>query len=144
VPLLGAQKPSALHAAASANQVAAVELLLDNGADFDLENQVCAGRSTNINGHATCCDQPRACPPDLHSAGWPFPLRLTLAYTRYSFTCFCVSKNQSSLYYPMPICITHTTVILLRDFCAIYDLPPTLPGYAIHHTILVKTISCKG
>jgi len=45
---------------------------------------------------------------------------------------------------PPPICITHTTAILMRDFCAIYDLPPTLPVDAIHHTILVMTISCKG
>ena len=37
-----------------------------------------------------------------------------------------------------------TTAILLRDFCAIYDLPPTLHVDAIHHTILVMTTSCKG
>ena len=45
---------------------------------------------------------------------------------------------------PPPICITHTTAILSRDFCAIYDLPPTLSVEAIHHTILVITISCQG
>jgi len=45
---------------------------------------------------------------------------------------------------PPPISITHTTAILLRDCCAIYDPPPTLPVYAIRHTILVMTISCKG
>jgi len=45
---------------------------------------------------------------------------------------------------PPPICITHTTAILLRDFCAMYDLPPTLPFEAIHHTILIMLISCKG
>jgi len=45
---------------------------------------------------------------------------------------------------PPPISIAHTTAIRLRDFCAIYDLPPTLPVYAIHHTILVMTIACKG
>jgi len=66
-----------------------------------------------------------------------------LTYARYSFTCFCVCKKQSSLYYPPPIRITHTTTILLRDFCAIYAFPPTLPLYTIHHTLLVVTISCK-
>jgi len=45
---------------------------------------------------------------------------------------------------PPPIRITPTTAIRLRDCCAIYILPPTLPSYAIHHTILVKAISCKG
>jgi len=44
----------------------------------------------------------------------------------------------------LPIRITHTTPIRLRDFCAIYIPPPTLPLYAIHHTTLVMTISCKG
>jgi len=43
-----------------------------------------------------------------------------------------------------PICVTLATAILLRDFCAMYELPPTLPLYAIHHTILIMTISCKG
>ena len=46
---------------------------------------------------------------------------------------------------PPIICTTHATAILLRDCCAIYDLPrPRLPLYAIHHTILVVTISCKS
>ena len=45
---------------------------------------------------------------------------------------------------PQSICITHATAILLREFCAIYDLPPTLPLYAIHNTILAVAIPCKG
>ena len=45
---------------------------------------------------------------------------------------------------PPPIRITNTTAIRLRDFCAVYILPPALPLYAIHHTILVMTISCNG
>jgi len=45
---------------------------------------------------------------------------------------------------PPPMCTTHTTAIPLRDFCAICDLPPTLPVEAIHHTLLVMTISCKA
>jgi len=40
---------------------------------------------------------------------------------------------------PPPICITHYYCKLLRDFCAMYDLPPTLPVEAIHHTILIMT-----
>ena len=57
---------------------------------------------------------------------------------------FCVCKNQSSLYSPPPISIARATAILLLDVCAIHDLPATLPSYAIHHTILVMAISCKG
>ena len=38
----------------------------------------------------------------------------------------------------------HTTAIRLRDVCAKYDLPPTLPLYATHHTILLIAILCKG
>jgi len=55
-----------------------------------------------------------------------------------------VCKNQSSRYYPRPFRITHTTAVLLRDCCAIYDLPPSKPAYTIHHTILVMAISGKG
>jgi len=38
---------------------------------------------------------------------------------------------------PPPICITLATAILLRDDCAIHDLPPIVPLYAKHHTKLV-------
>ena len=55
----------------------------------------------------------------------------------------CVQESIIPLL-PPPIRITHTTAIRLRDFCAIYDLHPTLPVYAIHHTILAVAISCKG
>jgi len=41
-------------------------------------------------------------------------------------------------------CVAHTVVILLHDYWAIYDPPSTSFVYAIHHTILVITISCKG
>jgi len=45
-----------------------------------------------------------------------------------------------------PPCIAHTVAILLHDHCAMYAPPPHRPPllYAIHHTILVMTISCKG
>jgi len=64
-------------------------------------------------------------------------------YKIFVYLLLCVQESILPLL-PPPICMTHTTAILLRDFCAIDDLPPTLPGYAIHHTILVMTISCKG
>ena len=54
-----------------------------------------------------------------------------------------VSESPSSLYCPS-ICNAHTIAILLHDYCAVYALPPTLPLYAIHRTILVAVISCKG
>ena len=41
-------------------------------------------------------------------------------------------------------CIAHTVAILLHGYWAIYDPPSTSLWYAIHHTILVITISCKG
>jgi len=47
--------------------------------------------------------------------------------------------------FPPPICIALTIAILLHVHCAHYDTPPPIPLlYAIHHTILVMAISCKG
>jgi len=43
-----------------------------------------------------------------------------------------------------PTCTAYPIAILLHDYCVIYDPPPTPLLYAIHHTILVMTISCKG
>jgi len=43
-----------------------------------------------------------------------------------------------------PTCIAHTVAILLHDYRAIYDPPSTSLLYAIHHTMLVIIISCKG
>jgi len=45
---------------------------------------------------------------------------------------------------PHPTCKAYPAAILLHDHCAIYAPPPTPPLYAIHHTILVMAISCKG
>ena len=45
---------------------------------------------------------------------------------------------------PPPICTARTIAMLLHVHCAIYDAPPTLLVYAIHHTILAMAISCKG
>ena len=44
---------------------------------------------------------------------------------------------------PPPNCIAHIIIIiLLHDQCAMYEPPPT-SLFAIHHTMLVMTISCK-
>jgi len=45
---------------------------------------------------------------------------------------------------PPSTCTARTIAILLHVYCAIYDAPPTPLVYAIHHTILVIAISCKG
>jgi len=45
---------------------------------------------------------------------------------------------------PPPTCTDRTIAILLHVYCAIYDAPPTPLVYAIHHTLLVMTISCNG
>ena len=68
----------------------------------------------------------------------------TFGLYKIFFYLFVFVQKSIILAFTPPIRITHTTAILLRDSCAIYDLPPTLPLYAIHHTILVMTISCKG
>jgi len=52
--------------------------------------------------------------------------KFDLAYTRYSFACFCVCKDQSSLYYPRPFALP----ILLQYFGATfaqYMTSPRLP-----------------
>jgi len=43
-----------------------------------------------------------------------------------------------------PTCIARTIAIPLHVNCAIYDTPRTPLLYAIHHTRLVSSISCKG
>jgi len=48
------------------------------------------------------------------------------------------------LVFPPPTCKVYPIAILLHNQCAMYALPPTLPIYAIHHTMLVMAISCKG
>ena len=70
--------------------------------------------------------------------------RCRLAFTRYSFTSQLSCTSHSSLYCLAPPCIAHTIAIQLHDFCALYDPPPAFVSDAIHHTILVTAISCKG
>ena len=43
-----------------------------------------------------------------------------------------------------PACIAHTVAILLHGYWAIYDPLSTSLWYAIHHIILLITMSCKG
>ena len=45
---------------------------------------------------------------------------------------------------PTRIAHTHTVAILLHNYWATYDPLSTSFLYVIHHTILVRTISCKG
>jgi len=57
------------------------------------------------------------------------------AYTRYSFTCFCVCKHQSSLNYPRPLALP----TLLQYDCATFTQYMTSPRpslympYTIHY-----------
>ena len=50
----------------------------------------------------------------------------------------------SSFYCYPPACNAYNIAILLHAHCTIYVPPPILPLYAIHHTILMMAISCKG
>jgi len=54
------------------------------------------------------------------------------------------AESQSSFLVSLFTRISHTIALLLHDYCAIYNLPPTPRVYAIRHTLLVMTISCKG
>jgi len=45
---------------------------------------------------------------------------------------------------PAQTYIAHPGALLLRDYGQHTTPPPISRVYAIHHTILVKTISCKG
>jgi len=86
-----------------------------------------------------------AAPPPSRSMDWGgYTLGFGLCKTFVHFLCW--GGGQSIIHLiPLPIRTTPTTAIPSRDFCTISDPPPlTLPLYAIHHTILVMTISCKG
>jgi len=72
----------------------------------------------------------------------PPPPRLGLNKIFFYLAAFA---HESTVFYCLPpICIAHTSAILLHDYCAIYDTPSTPLLYAIHRTILVMAISCKG
>jgi len=67
-----------------------------------------------------------------------------LAFTRCSFTSRLFCTNQLSFHSPRP----PASPTLVQYHCATIGQyttpPPTSCLYAIHHTILVITISCKG
>jgi len=69
-------------------------------------------------------------------------LRLGLYKILYYLEAFVHDSIILSL--PPPTCIARTIAILLHVYCAIYDAPPTPLVYAMHHTILVIAILCKG
>jgi len=69
---------------------------------------------------------------------------LPLAFTRYCFTSKLYCGSRSSFNCPAPTCNAYPIAILLDAHCAIHAPPPTLRAYAMHHTILVMAISCKG
>ena len=55
-----------------------------------------------------------------------------------------VVHESTILSFPPPTCIAHPGAILLHDYWTVYDSPSDLRLYAIYHTVLVITISCKG
>jgi len=67
-----------------------------------------------------------------------------LTFTRYRFTLRLLCGSQSFLYRPLPRALP----ALLQYYCTSIAQdttpPPTLSLYAIHYTILVMAISCKG
>jgi len=67
-----------------------------------------------------------------------------LAFTRYCFTLKLYCESLSFFCCPPQTANAYPIAILLHTHCAIYTPPPTLPLNAIHHTILVMAISCKG
>jgi len=67
-----------------------------------------------------------------------------LDFTRYCFTSKLYCGSQSSIYPPPHTHKAYPIVILLHNYCATYAPPLTPSVYAIHHTILVIAISCKG
>jgi len=66
------------------------------------------------------------------------------AFTSYSFPSRLLCTNQFSFHYPLPLALP---ALLQYDCTSIaqYTTPhPSLLLYAIHHTVLVMAISCKG
>jgi len=67
---------------------------------------------------------------------------LSLYKILFRFKALVVGVNHPFI--APPICKAYRIALLLHDDCAIHAPPPTPPVYAIHHTILVMAISCKG
>jgi len=68
-----------------------------------------------------------------------------LAFTRDSFTSRLLCTNQPSVHsLPPPTCIAHPGAIRFHNYWTVYDFLLTSRLYAIHRTILIMAISCKG
>jgi len=70
--------------------------------------------------------------------------QISQVITRYCFTSKLYCGSLSPVYCPPPPSNAYPIAKLPYAYCAIYAPPSTLPLYAIHHTILVMTVSCKG
>ena len=55
-----------------------------------------------------------------------------------------VVQESTILFFAPATCTAHPGAVLLHNYGSVYDSPSDLTGNAIHHTILVITISCKG
>jgi len=74
----------------------------------------------------------------------PLPVGLYKIFV-YFKVFFCTSESYFSCPSPSASALpTHTVAVLLHEYCAINDPPQASRLYAIHHTILVITISCNG
>ena len=78
----------------------------------------------------------------LAAARSPSSSRLSLYKILFHFKA--VLWSISSFYCYPPACNAYNIAILSHAHCTIHVPPPTLPLYAIHHTILMMAISCKG
>jgi len=69
---------------------------------------------------------------------------LALAFTRYGFTLQLLCGSQSSFDCPLPPALPALLQCCCTSIAQRYDAPPTPLLYAIHYTIWVIAISCKG
>jgi len=69
-----------------------------------------------------------------------------MCFSRYKIFIYFEAVVHESLILSSPTstCIVHSGAIRLHDHLIVYDTLSDLPLYAIHHTILVISISCKG
>ena len=104
-----------------------------NGVDFAPLTTECIGYGFYEAALGAFCDR----------AAWDaLPPRFGLYKILYRFKALLWESIM--LLFPPPTCKAYPIAILLHAHCAIYALPPTPLLYAIHHTILVMAISCKG
>jgi len=68
---------------------------------------------------------------------------LQLGLYKIVFHCKAFAHRSLIVLLPPPTCIAHAIAILLHGYCTIYDPPPTPFLFAVHHTLLLVSISCK-